>query len=222
MRKSVAIFILFAFVGPHWSCKYFTEPKPLPDNSAKPPQVIQNAHINFSPDDTLSGEIFIRLYPVASSSNVISAQLIIDTTLITETTAMLYEYFVNTKAFREGIHTLFFVIYESDHNIGLIKLLNCPSSIYTTTLNFKDRPVPRPPENAYGIRQGGHETINWQYPSTEEAFVDYYVIERISGPRFTDTLFSHVHSYVDTVYGNIYKVGAGNTFGVSYTSVLVY
>lgn len=182
------LFILFSAVL-FYSCTLVTEPARIYNNNAAPPELIGYNFNQLSPGQHVDGTIKITFDPKNLNSNDLLVKIYID--------SVLYDYFsnlphtakINTRNYSEGIHNIYFYVYEKDSNIGLLNMTNAPSRVYGNYLYF-DRTPPDKVNLTVAAENSGVKDLTWTKSSSVD-FYAYLIYKSVNGLPYLP---------IDTVY----------------------
>jgi hypothetical protein len=218
VRTVTSIFVLFICGQLFSSCDLFTEPEPFVNNQTHPLEIKPCTLSSYSVDQVVTGDITFFILDL-NVSEIDHISLFIDSTFAGSVNISPYTFIVDTRRWPDGRHTLFFGMYKKEDSLGLRRLLNSPSQVYTTTLIFDNTP-PIAPKDFSITTINDHVQLSWT-PTNLTNFFSYIV--RRNG-NIIATLYSQNTSlYIDSAYTLadfdrvFYDIGASTNTSAAYT-----
>jgi hypothetical protein len=182
-----------------YSCTLVTEPDPIYNRNASPPQVYSFNFTDFTPGQHVDGTVRMTFNSPDVNSPDAVARLIVDSSDTYYYSSLPFTVELDTRNYSEGIHKIAFYVYLNDKTLGLLNIINAPNKIYETTLYF-DRTPPDIVQLTVAMGNGNNINLNWT-KSVAENFYSYLVFKSVDGNTFlpVDTIADkNSTSYIDT------------------------
>ena len=212
------------------SCSYLEEPEPYVDRTVHATEIRADQQLHAQIGDTLTETLNVLYTPRGDSTNIVMVQLSFDTVVVASLSTLPFRFVVDARAFTNGMHRVRFLVFRAEQGVLNLLKVQTPAEIDTTSEFFLHQPAP--PINAiFGRWNYPCPAVVWDYPSTAESDVIYYVINRcdsLCNMSITDTVYGHSHVYLDQaamsdpcgVFSGYtsYSVGAANAVGISFAA----
>ncbi len=118
-----------------------TEPKEtFYNHNAKPPDLLALDIQQIRPGQHLAGNVSFTFDPTTHPQSIRSVVLVVDTTVARIVYGPPYEFEFDTRLWSDGEHQVSIAVVTNDSQIGLLNLLGAPSTIYSASVVFDQRP----------------------------------------------------------------------------------
>ena len=172
-----------------YSCTFVSEPTSVYNSKAAPPELITYNFSQLSPGQHLDGTIKVTFNPQGLENINIQGGVYIDSILFSSFSHLPFTLQINTRNYSEGMHNLYFNVYQNDNNLGLLNFIHAPAKVYGNYFYF-DRTPPDQVNLSVTVDSNGIRDIVWSQ-SKSNNFYAYIIYKSVGSSPFV---------ILDTVY----------------------
>jgi hypothetical protein len=205
-RFKYLYFLLFS-VFLFYSCTLVTEPTSVYNSKAAPPALLVYNFSQLSPGQHVDGKIKVTFDPQDLGNGDIQGRVYIDSTSFSYFSYLPYTLQINTRNYSEGMHNIYFYVYQKDNNLGLLNLINAPAKVYGNYLYF-DRTPPDQVNLSVTLESSSTRDLTWSQSKSND-FYAYLIYKSVGSSPYVliDTVYDrNVTSLKDTAYSDLLGV----------------
>ena len=198
-------------LGSILSCD-LTDPKEtFYNHNAKPPDLLTLDIQHIRPGQHLAGIVSFTFNPAIPPQSIRYVVLVVDTTTTGFVNTPPYEFQFDTRLWPEGDHVVSIAVGMTDSpDLGLLSVLGAPSTIYSASVVFDQRP-PTPVVLDSVVWDASSHTprLSWRQNNDSNFYAYFLYRESNLGPGYYpfDSVFNRMTtSYLDTAVHEIFGV----------------
>ena len=143
------------------SCDLIEPEETFYNVDAEPPVEVEWDFLDIKQGQHLAGNIMFTFNPDTITDSIFNVIFVLDTSFISTAYSPPYNFSLNTAEYSEGEHVIaLFVRERGNNNIGLLNIIEGPTAIFTTTVNF-DQSSPLPVTLLSAVWQDRQPLLSW-------------------------------------------------------------